>query len=92
MQRIDDIGRQTFVKQKSEQIVAVMSCGFQSCFCFAQIFCDGLDSAVQAFKTIEIIWNGEHIMQNLTFGVDDKAVMLVLCDVDSDIDHIGYPQ
>lgn len=42
---------------------------------------------VQVFKTIEIVLDGEHIIQNLTFGVDDEAVMLVLCKVDSDIDH-----
>ena len=33
---------------------------------------------------------GKYIVQNLTVGVCDKAVMLVLCNIDSDINHNRY--
>ena len=34
MQRIDDIGRQTFIKKKSQKIVTVVSGGFKAYFYF----------------------------------------------------------
>ena len=33
---------------------------------------------------------GKYIVQNFAVGVCDKAVMLVLCNIDSDINHNRY--
>ena len=43
MQRVDDKGGQTFVKEKSEDVVAVMTGGLKSYFYFGQIRRCGFD-------------------------------------------------
>ena len=39
MKRVNDIGGETFVEEKSEDAAAVMPGGFKSCFSFAQFLC-----------------------------------------------------
>ena len=78
--------------KKSENVARVVSRGFESYFHFAKISRCGLDLEEQIFKAIYVVLNGEHIIQNFTVGVCDKAVILVLCYVDSDINHYRYFQ
>ena len=73
--------------KKSENVARVMSRGFESYFYFAQISRCGLDLEEQIFKAIHAVLYGKYIVQNFAVGVYDKAVMLVLCYVDSDINH-----
>ena len=61
MQWIDDIGGQTFVKQESKEIVAVMPGGLESYFYLGQIMCCRLDSGKKRFKTLGIILDGKDI-------------------------------
>ena len=44
VERIDDIGGQTFVNEITEQVVRVVSSGFQFYFNFRHIWRDGLNS------------------------------------------------
>ena len=61
MQWIDDIGGQTFVKQESEEIVAVMPGGLESYFYLGQIMCYRLDPGKQRFKALGMIPDGKDI-------------------------------
>ena len=76
--------------KKSENVAGVVSRGFKSYFPFAQIPLRGLYFEEQIFKAIHVVLYGKHIVQNLAVGVCDKAVMLVLCNIDSDINHNRY--
>ena len=64
VQRIDDVGVQTFVKQKSEDVVAVMSGSLKPYFYFglrAGTATDCLQERVEAFR---IVLDGKHIRQD----------------------------
>ena len=43
MERVNDKGGETFVKEKSENVVAVMASSLKSYFYFAQIWCYRLE-------------------------------------------------
>ena len=62
MERVNDIGGQTFVKEKSEDVVAVMPGGFKSYFYFAQIRCYRLKRLEKQVKAIQVILNREYIL------------------------------
>ena len=66
MQRVDDIGGQTFVKEKSEDVVAVMTGGLKSYFYIAQIRCCRLEPLKKQTEAVLIIADGEDLRQNLT--------------------------
>lgn len=46
---------QIFVKERAENVVAVMTCGFESYFYFVQILRYGLNSAEKKVETIKVI-------------------------------------
>lgn len=91
VQRIDYDGIETRVFQESENIAVVVSRGFEPCFYFARILFNGLDFEQQIVKPVYVVLYCKNIVQNLTLGINDKAVMLVLCNVDSDINHNDTP-
>ena len=67
MQRIDDVGVQTFVKQKSEDVVAVMSGSLKPCFYFvfrASTVANGLQQRV---KALCVVWDGKYICKDFAF-------------------------
>ena len=68
-----------------------MSRGFESYFYFVRILFGGLDFEQKVFKTIHVVLYGKNIIKNLYVGVYDKAIVLVLCNVDSDINHNKIP-
>ena len=87
MQRIDDIGVQAFVKQKSQDVVAVMSGSLKPYFYFilrANAAAKGLQQRV---KALCVVLDGEHICQNFAFRAEDEAVVLVLGNVNSHTNH-----
>ena len=90
MQRIDDIGGQTFVKKKSEDVVAVVSGSLKPYFYFilrASTAANGLQEPV---KVLCIVLDGEYICQDFTFRAEDEAVVLVLGNVNSHTNHDEY--
>jgi hypothetical protein len=38
-------------------------------------------------KAIHVVWNGENIREDFTLRADDKAIMLVFGDVNSNRNH-----
>ena len=91
MQRIDKVGWQTFVKQKSEDVVAVVSGSLKSYFHFIFRAGAAANSLQKPVKALRVVWDGEYICQNFTFRVEDKAVMLVLGNIDSHTNHNEIP-
>ena len=87
VQRIDDIGGQTFVKQKSENVVAVMSGGLKPYFYFVFRTGTATNGLQKGVKALCIVGNGEYICQDFAFRVEDEAVMLVLGDIDTHTNH-----
>ena len=91
VQRIDKVGWQTFVKQKSEDVVAVVSGSLKSYFHFIFRAGAAANSLQKPVKALRVVWDGEYICQNFTFRVEDKAVMLVLGNIDSHTNHNEIP-
>ena len=90
MQRIDDEGGQTFVKQKSEDVVAVVSGSLKPYFYF--IFWTGAaaNRLQQHVKALCVVLDGEYICHSFTFRAEDEAVVLVLGNVNSHTNHDEY--
>ena len=61
MQWIDDIGGQTFVKQKSEDVVAVVSGSLKSYFYFVFRTGTAANSLQQGVKSLRIVLDGKYI-------------------------------
>ena len=59
VKRIYDIGVQTFVKNKSQQVVAVMTSCLKSYFYFAQIRCYRLEFLEKQVEADLVIRDGE---------------------------------
>ena len=87
MQGVQDIGGQTVVKKKPENVVTVMSCSLKSYFYFALFSRAGLDSLQQVRETIHVVGDGKDIRKNFALRADDEAVVLVLGDIDSNANH-----
>ena len=51
MQRIDNIGRETFINEISQKIVVVVSGSFQSYFYFREVIRDRADFLIKVIKT-----------------------------------------
>ena len=91
VERIDDHGGQTVFHQVVENIAAVMSRSFEPYFYFAEITGRRLYLMQQRIESFHVIRDGENIMYNFSFRTAYEAVMLILGDVDSDINHGRYP-
>ena len=87
MKRVNDIGGQTFVKEESEDVVAVMPGGFKSYFYFAQIRCFRLERLEKQVEAVQVILNREHILEHFSVRVYDVTVVLVLGNVNTNVDH-----
>lgn len=87
VQRIDDVGWQAFVKQKSEDVVAVVSGSLKPYFYF--IFWTGAaaNGLQEPVKALRIVLDGEYICQDFTFRAEDEAVVLVLGNIDTHANH-----
>ena len=90
MQRIDDVGRKAFVKQKSEDVVAVVSGRLKSYLYFVFRSGKAAYGLQQYIKTICIVLDGEHICQDFALRADDEAVVLVLDDINTHANHNEY--
>ena len=90
MERIQDIGGETFIQQESEEIVTVMTGGFEPYFHFAQILCYRAKHLIKLIEADLVIGYRENVAKDMPFGIHDKAVMLVLGNVDTDTDHLRY--
>ena len=66
MERVNDEGVQTFVKEKSEDVVAVMAGGLESYFYFAQIRRYRLEPLEKQLEAVHVVLNGEHIRQDFS--------------------------
>ena len=60
MERIDDEGGETFVNEITEQVVRVVSGGFQSYFYIGHIGGNGLDPGKKGIKALPVILNGKN--------------------------------
>jgi hypothetical protein len=78
VQRIDNVGWQTFVKQESENVVAVMSGSLKSYLYFICRTGTAANSLQKCVKALCVVRDGEYICQNFAFRAEDKAVVLVL--------------
>ena len=67
MERVNDIGGQTFVKEKSEDVVAVVTGGLESYFYFAQIRCYGFEPLEKQLEAVQVVLDSEHICQDFSF-------------------------
>ena len=91
VQRIDNKGVQTLVKQKSENVVAVMSGSLKSYLyfvCGTGAAANGLQKRAKDFC---IVWDGEYICQDFAFRAEDEAVVLVLSNVNTHTNHENTP-
>lgn len=66
MKRIDDEGGETFVNEITEQVVRVVSGGFQSYFYIWHICRNGMDFGKKIVKTIPVILNGKNRKEDFT--------------------------
>ena len=87
MERVNDIGGQTFVKEKSEDVVAVMPGGFKSYFYFTQIRRYRLERLEKQVEAVQVILDREHILEHFSVRVYDAAVVLVFGNVNANVDH-----
>ena len=90
MQRIDNIGWQALVKQKSENVVAVMSSSLKSYFYFVIWTCAAVNLLQQGIKSICIIGNGEYTRKGFPFRIQDNAIMLILGNINTHTNHNEY--
>ena len=67
MQRIDDVGVQTFVKQKSEDVVAVMSGSLKPYFYFILRASAAANGLQQRVKALCVVWDGKYICKDFAF-------------------------
>ena len=91
MQRVYDIGVQTFVKKESEDVVAVMTSSLKPYFYFAQIRCYRLEPLEKLVEAGLVIRDGEYIRQDFSIRVYDVAVVLVFGDINSKVYHGNPP-
>ena len=91
VQRIDNKGVQTFVKQKSENVVAVMSGCLKSYFYFIFRTGTAMNGLQKGVKSLCIVWDGEYICQDFAFRAEDEAVVLVLSNVNTHTNHENTP-
>ena len=89
MQRIDDVGVQAFVKQKSKNVVAVVSGSLKPYFYFISWTDAAANSLQQCVKALCIVLNGEYIRQDFALLAEDEAVVLVLGDINTHANHNG---
>ena len=87
MERVNDIGGETFVKEKSENVVAVMASSLKSYFYFAQIRCYRLELLEEQVEADLVIRDGENIRQDFSVRVYDVAVVLVFGNINADVGH-----
>ena len=90
VQRIDDVGVQAFVKQKSKNVVAVVSGSLKPYFYFVLRASTAANRLQQHVKALCIVLDGEYICQNFAFRAEDEAVVLVLGNVNSHTNHDEY--
>ena len=67
VQRIDDVGVQTFVKQKSEDVVAVMSGSLKPYFYFVFRASTAANGLQQRVKALCIVLDGKYICKDFAF-------------------------
>ena len=67
VQRIDDVGVQTFVKQKSEDVVAVMSGSLKPYFYFILRASAAANGLQQRVKALRVVWDGKYICKDFAF-------------------------
>ena len=78
MQRIDDVGVQAFVKQKSKNVVAVVSGSLKPYFYFISWTDAAANSLQQCVKALCIVLNGEYIRQDFASELRMKQSCLSL--------------
>ena len=64
VQRIDDVGVQTFVKQKSEDVVAVMSGSLKPYFYFVFRASTAANGLQQRVKALCVVWDSKYICKD----------------------------
>lgn len=68
----------TIVKKKPENVVAVMPGCLKPYFYVVLRRRAVPNSLQQNGKTVQTVWDGEHIRKDFAFRVEDKAVVLIL--------------
>ena len=90
VQRIDDVGVQAFVKQKSKNVVAVVSGSLKPYLYFVLRASAATNGLQEPVKALRIVLDGEYICQSFAFRAEDKAVVLVLSNINSHTNHDEY--
>ena len=87
MQRVNDVGCQATVKKKPEDVVAVMSSGLKPYFYFVSRESAGPDTLQQGLEAVSVVRDCEYARQHLAFRAEDKAIVLVFRNIDSNANH-----
>ncbi|CVK21937.1 hypothetical protein SSPH_04675 [Sporomusa sphaeroides DSM 2875] len=87
VQGVNDIGVQTIVKEKPENVVAVVSGSLKPYLYFVQGQRTGTDFFQQVAKSFHAVLDGEHICKDFTLRTDDEAVVFILSDINPDTNH-----
>jgi len=78
---------QTVLKKKPEDVVAVVSGSLKPYFYVVCRTGTGADTLQQGLEALPVVGNGKSIGQNFTLRTEDKAVVLVLCHINSNANH-----
>jgi hypothetical protein len=87
VQGVQDIGGETVVKKKPENVVAVMPGSLKPYFYFVLRRGTLADPLQQTVKALQAVWNGENVREDFPIRVDDEAVVLVLGNVNPNRNH-----
>ena len=87
MQRVKDITGKALFQQVPQNSEAVMSGGFKSCFYVYEIILERGNEGKEFFEALTGIGNGKRFGEQFPVLGEDAAVVLVLGDIDTEIDH-----
>ena len=87
MQGVNDVGGQTFVKKKPEDVVAVVSGSLKPYLYFVCREGAGSNPLQQNAEAFSVILDSKHVGQHLAFRAEDEAVVLVLRHINSNANH-----
>ena len=87
MQRVDNKAGKAVIKERMQEIEWVVTGSLKSYFYVGQITGQRTDLLIELIEALPIVWKGKRREQDLTIRTKDAAVMFVLGDINTDIDH-----
>ena len=87
MQRVKDETGKALFQQVPQNSEAVMAGGFKPCFYVFGIILERGNDGKEFFEALTGIGNGKRFGEQFSVLGEDAAVVLVLGDIDTEIDH-----